>query len=62
MVRLTTLAVVDRLGGFDPGRVADVLGIPTRGAYRTALSRARSAVAARNEICTAVKITLSLVG
>ncbi len=62
MVRLTTLAAVDLLGGFDPVTVAEVLEIPTRGAYRTALSRARSAVATRNEVCKAVEITLSLVG
>jgi putative transposase len=62
MVRLTTLAVIERLGGFDRGSVAEVLEIPTPGALRTALSRAHAAVANRDELRRAVEITLSLVG
>ena len=58
----TYLLNADRLGGFDPATVADVLEIPTRGAYRTALSRARAAAAARHEVCKAVEITVSLAG
>ena len=61
-VRLTTLAVVDRLGGFDPLEVAEALEIPTPGAYRTALSRAKAASSTRNEISKAIEVTLSLAG
>ncbi len=61
-VRMATLAVLDRLGGFDPEVAASALGIPSRGAYRTAVSRARTAAVRRSEISTAVERTLSLAG
>jgi REP element-mobilizing transposase RayT len=61
-VRMATLAALDRLGGFDPEVVAGVLGIPSRGAYRTAVSRARAAARRRSEISSAVERALTLAG
>ncbi len=59
-VRMATLATLDRLGGLEPETVAVALGIATRGAYRTSLSRARAAVAARSEMRAVVERAIQL--
>jgi hypothetical protein len=57
---MATLATLDRLGGLEPETVAVALGIATRGAYRTSLSRARAAVAARSEMRAVVERAIQL--
>ena len=59
-VRTATLAALDVLGGFEPETIATALQIPTRGAYRTSLSRARTAIAQRSEMLTAVERAIEL--
>jgi REP element-mobilizing transposase RayT len=59
-VRMATLATLDRLGGIEPDTIAAALGIATRGAYRTSLSRARAAVSARSEMRAVVERAIQL--
>jgi hypothetical protein len=57
---MATLATLDRLGGVEPETIATALGIATRGAYRTSLSRARAAVATRSEMRAVVERAIQL--
>jgi REP element-mobilizing transposase RayT len=53
--RAVTLLAAERLGWIDQQATAAALGIPSPGAYRTARSRARTAAARSEELCTAVQ-------
>jgi putative transposase len=60
-VRTATLSAIDRLGGYDPQLVAAALEIPSPGAHRTAVSRARAAVQRSAEVRRLVDRTIELV-